>query len=111
MNAAAQLPTLGLIPSQIQGQVGDVQQNQAQNELVGPILAQQDLQTFANKNIPLPSLIGETRVGPKLEEGGGFSGSGALGGGITGFNLGNRLFPGVGGLVGAIGGGLLGGFG
>lgn len=36
-------------------------------------------------------------------------GAGILGGALSGFQLGNALYPGVGGAVGAIGGGLLGG--
>lgn len=113
-SAAAQLPQMGLLQSNILGSVGDRRQQQSLTEKQGAVQQYQQLLNSAYGNInPTALFAGTQPVG--LDRNRAMEG---LGGAFTGSALGSNLFPasasflGLGaGPWGAIVGGLLGAFG
>lgn len=106
LQAAQTLPSLSLLGPQLLQGIGGQQQAQRQRELSGPIQAQQQLLNSAFGGLPIASLLGQSQTTPLFSN----PTAGALGGALSGAQLGSSFGP-FGTGIGAIGGGLLGGFG
>jgi len=105
LQAAAALPQLGLLNSQITGQVGDARQAQEERTKLGQVQAMQNLLNSSFGNINPNALFGNINSVQSSSN----TGLSALGGAMAGNSLAGSL--GVGGPWGAIAGGLLGAFG
>lgn len=110
LQALGMLPDLALLPSDVLGRIGGQQQAQEQRELTAPITAAESLLSTAQTGLPVASLLGQTQTGTSSQETFRNPVAGALGGGLTGAKLGSLFGP-WGTAIGAVGGGLLGGFG
>lgn len=107
VQAIGDLGSVGLLSSNILGNVGGAQQLQNEREKLGNIGQYQTLLDSAFGNISPTALLGQTNTEPLHRN----RGAGALGGAMQGFQLGSSLGGPMGGAFGAIGGGLLGAFG
>jgi len=115
MQLAPQTLQAGMMPSQGGSQYGQFQRQQDELALQDDLnrynyeqnAPQQNLATYMNYLQGAP--WGSTSTGTMPSQGGGFSGSGTLGGAMAGAQLGSMFGP-IGTGIGAIGGGLLGGF-
>jgi hypothetical protein len=113
LNAAGQLPGVGLFGANILQGVGDQQQQLAQSRLTAPMSAQQMLLAASAGMPQFNSLIGQSGTMSESMTGKETSpiyrnkGAGALGGALTGAQLGSMFGP-MGTGIGAVGGGLLG---
>ena len=96
LSAAGALPGLGMVGADVLSRIGGQQQAQAQQELMAPILAQQQLLGASGGGLPLAALLGSTQSQPMQSN----TFGNVLGGAATGF----QMF----GPWGALGGGLLG---
>lgn len=106
LQAVSALPGMGLLPSQIIGQVGDFRQGEEERQKLGQVQAMQQLLNSSFGNINPNALFGNISSVTTNEN----KGLSALGGAATGAQLGSMFGP-VGTGIGAIGGGLLGAFG
>lgn len=97
--AAQALPGIGLFGSDILSRIGGMQQAQSQQELMAPIMAQQQLLSAMGGGVPLGALLGSTQTQPMQSN----TFGNILGGAATGF----QMF----GPWGALGGGILGALG
>lgn len=103
LQAANQLPGIGLLGSDILQGVGLTQQQLEQQQLTAPLTAQQMLLAAAAGSPNFNGLIGQSTTQPVYSN----KGAGALGGALTGAQLGSYFGP-MGTGLGAVGGGLLG---
>src|SRR5690554_5058169 len=64
LSAAGALPGLGMVGADVLSRIGGQQQAQAQQELMAPILAQQQLLGASGGGLPLAALLGSTQSQP-----------------------------------------------
>lgn len=105
LNAASQLPQVGLLQSQISRGVGNDILNFQQDQLDRDTNNLFNLYNAGLSLLPIGSLSGQVMTQPMQRN----AGAGVLGGGLAGAQLAS-LIPGIGPALGAVGGGLLGGF-
>jgi hypothetical protein len=112
--AMQQFPAISMMGPELMMQAGNLDYSQAQKG-IDEAMARHDFGQNADyqRMQQYAGLMGAMNAGPSMggTVGGGSKASGMLGGAMAGAKLGSMLMPGVGTAVGAIGGGLLGGFG
>lgn len=114
MQAAQMLPQLASQGVNMLGNIGQQQQQHAQQRLMAPITAQQQLLDASGGPVSLANVLGQTRTSESLGGGGSDLASallGGLGGAMTGSQIGGMEGSPFGAGTGAIGGGVLGGIG
>lgn len=107
LNAAGQLPGIGLLGADVLQNIGGQQQQLNQSNINAPLNAQQMLLAAASGMPQFNALLGQSGTSTGTEPIYRNKGAGALGGALTGAQLGSYFGP-MGTGIGAVGGGLLG---